>query len=335
MKRILSILCIACLLLGFLTSCRKESAASTKAVTTQGAVEHYPLSSLTVRPPTRSANTQLPSAYYDSKYSLLQLWEMADAVAWVSIGNWLSETEHGSYYDAVVVKCFKGSLPASIVIEQMGSSYTTYVNYPLFTYGNEFLIFLQNWDEMAFSVKGWYFADDKPSGGIIKPGIEYPTEPDHNDGTMPISEPEATGDLPDWGDEPIGTLPPWWDGVLKPYPVQTKPPSDTGDTPEPEPEPEPAAPYERCYQIIGSSALLDVAVGLDGDVYVLDRYFWVEPSWGFLAHDRPSAEVEADVRQLLQSRDAYCYRLFSERFLYRMSDLVDYLQNPPPETEED
>ena len=76
-------------------------------------------------------------------------------------------------------------------------------------------------------------------------------------------------------------------------------------------------------------------MGLDGDVYVLDRYFWVEPSWGFLAHDRPSAEVEADVRQLLESRDGYCYRLFSERFLYRMSDLVDYLQNPPPETEED
>lgn len=324
MKRILSILCIACLLLGFLTSCRKESTTSTKAVTTQGAVEHYPLSSLAVRPPTRSANTQLPSACYDSRYSLLQLWEMADAVAWVSIGNWLSETKHGSYYDAVVVKCFKGSLPASIVIEQIGSSYTTYVNYPLFTYGNEFLIFLQNWDEMAYSVKGCYEPEEKPSGGIIEPGFGDSPVPENDDGTMPI-----TDDVIDFPD--------WWDGVLKPYPVQTKPPSDT-DAPqknEPDPEPEPAAPYERCYQIIGNSALLDAAVGLDGDVYVLDRYFWVEPSWGFLAHDRPSAEVEADVRQLLQSRDAYCYRLFSERFLYRMSDLVDYLQNSPPETEEE
>ncbi|MBQ7355080.1 MAG: hypothetical protein IJW62_06135 [Clostridia bacterium] len=270
------------------------------------------------RPPTRSANTQYGFDPLRDSLTLLELWESAEAVAWVSIGNWLSENDFGSYYDATVLECYKGELPSSIVLEQAGSSVNTYTDFPLLTYGNECLVFLQCWDAEAISMSGPVIPENPP---YMKPTTPVPDVDD----TEPVAE------EPDWIIDD--------DEILDPpaliLPVQTTSPDGSDDLPEPEPEPEVKPPYEHCYQLLSGSAMMDAAVGMDGQVYLLDRYYLVDPYLGFHAYNRPAAEIEEDVRQLLERRDAYSYRLFTSRFLYRLTDLVDYLQNPTPETVEE
>lgn len=334
MKRILSAICMILSFLLPLSACNRQTPSVTSTGTTWNAVGNAPLSSMIVRPPTRSANTQYPANAYQCWLSLGELWERAEAVAWVSIGNWLSESDYGSYYDATVVKCYKGDLSPSIVLEQAGSSIQSYTDFPLFIYGNEFLVFLQNWDADALSAAGPYGGvDDLP---IFRPGdpdVEYPEvtpddEPDHitgEDQVMPI--PEVDDETDSFLSGPIFTIPPEFTDIIVVEPQIM---------PVPAPQPDPEQPYENCYQILGNSALMDCATGIDGNVYLLDRYYLVEPSMGLTAPThRPAAEIAEDVLQLLSGRDMYSYRLFKGRILYRLSDLLEYLENPPPETEDE
>ena len=69
------------------------------------------------------------------------------AVAHVKVGNWLGGTEdredlHFTYFEATTVKTFKGDLPESFVLVQYGDTKVTWINYPLYTYGDELLVFL-------------------------------------------------------------------------------------------------------------------------------------------------------------------------------------------------
>ena len=77
-------------------------------------------------------------------YTFKSAWEEADVVARVEVGNWIAEDTEiiKTYYEAKVLQCFKGSIPENITLYQEGCSAFTMKGYPLFTSGNEFLVFL-------------------------------------------------------------------------------------------------------------------------------------------------------------------------------------------------
>lgn len=71
----------------------------------------------------------------------------ADVVAHVRVGNWLGDTKDYPFgdltcFETSAVKLYKGTLPEPFVLVQEGSSKRTREGYPLFTYGDELLVFL-------------------------------------------------------------------------------------------------------------------------------------------------------------------------------------------------
>ena len=97
-----------------------------------------------VLPPTRiGENTS--KALLAKLYTFETAFSEAEAVARIKIGNWLSEdTENGiTRFEASVLQCFKGDLPETFSLFQGGCSKHTIRGYPLFSYGNELLVFLR------------------------------------------------------------------------------------------------------------------------------------------------------------------------------------------------
>ena len=69
---------------------------------------------------------------------------MADAVAYVRIGDWLGDTDDVyAMYEFETVELIRGELPEGSVLLQDGSSTGTIPDFPLFTAGNELLLFLK------------------------------------------------------------------------------------------------------------------------------------------------------------------------------------------------
>ena len=98
-----------------------------------------------VFPPTRVGSSLILSSSPVKVYTFDDAMEEAEAVARITVGSWLGETVDGSnhsYYEATVLQCFKGDLPEKFTLIQIGSSARTRKNYPLFTAGNELLVFL-------------------------------------------------------------------------------------------------------------------------------------------------------------------------------------------------
>lgn len=82
-------------------------------------------------------------------YSAAEAFQEADAVALVRVGDWLGEQDGGfpiTFYKAAVVKSYKGDLPREFTLMQNGGSAGTYEDYPLYTCGNELLVFLRKAD---------------------------------------------------------------------------------------------------------------------------------------------------------------------------------------------
>lgn len=77
-------------------------------------------------------------------YTFETAFSEADAVVRIKVGNWLYEDTESdlTYYESTVLQCFKGDMPESFTLIQDGSSHETMEGYPLFTYGNELLLFL-------------------------------------------------------------------------------------------------------------------------------------------------------------------------------------------------
>lgn len=73
----------------------------------------------------------------------LYAYQFCDAVARVRIGNWLNEDGFSTRFEAEVLEIYKGVLPAQFVIQQDGNSKSTIGGYPLFYYGEEYLVFLK------------------------------------------------------------------------------------------------------------------------------------------------------------------------------------------------
>ncbi len=96
-----------------------------------------------VLPPVRYNDAGLFASTYG--FSIEEALELADAVAWVRIGNWLGEANdkiNRSFFAVEVVQCFKGEISNEFVLCQLGSSAGTFMHFPLPTHGNEFLLFL-------------------------------------------------------------------------------------------------------------------------------------------------------------------------------------------------
>lgn len=96
-------------------------------------------------------------------YSAAEAFQEADAVALVRVGDWLGEQDGGfpiTFYKAAVVKSYKGDLPREFTLMQNGGSAGTYEDYPLYTCGNELLLFLDqtqtDWGEAYIQYPGAY-----------------------------------------------------------------------------------------------------------------------------------------------------------------------------------
>ncbi len=96
-----------------------------------------------VLPPSRIGTTTV-QASFGPRYTFETAFSEADAVARVVVGNWLGEDcdLQKTYYEASVLQCFKGDLPEKITLLQDGCSSGTLKQYPLFTNGNELLVFI-------------------------------------------------------------------------------------------------------------------------------------------------------------------------------------------------
>ncbi|MDE6580321.1 MAG: hypothetical protein K2K41_07295 [Ruminiclostridium sp.] len=96
-----------------------------------------------VLPPSRVGEGTF-EAVLARKYTFETAFSEADVVARIKVGNWLYEdTENdATYFDAKVLQCFKGDIPENFTLYQSGSSHETLEGFPLFTYGKELLLFL-------------------------------------------------------------------------------------------------------------------------------------------------------------------------------------------------
>ena len=100
-----------------------------------------------------------------------------DTVVFLEIGNWLGESDDADhqqhFYDAKILKCYKGNLTGNIRLAQSGGSHFTYHSYPMYTYGNKFLVALKEFDESFIMTDGkemngnlYYIAN--PFYGLIR-----------------------------------------------------------------------------------------------------------------------------------------------------------------------
>lgn len=98
-----------------------------------------------VLPPTRIGSSDIHASFEtETKYTFASAFSAADVVARIEVGNWIAEDTdlQKTYYEATVLKCFKGNIPSEFTLLQDGCSTGTLKNYPLFTSGNELLVFL-------------------------------------------------------------------------------------------------------------------------------------------------------------------------------------------------
>ena len=90
----------------------------------------------------REAQGMLPRTY-----SLSEAYDAAEVVALVTVGDWLEEEliTGRTFFRTTVQKVYKGDIPHEFVLAQEGCSTWTYRNYPVFTYGNQLLLFSSPW----------------------------------------------------------------------------------------------------------------------------------------------------------------------------------------------
>ena len=138
MRRIKKIICFAILLILSLTGC--------------GDKKKEP-----VLPPTRWGTEGTAIACLEKAYGFESAFEEADMVAHIKVGDWLSEdTENGgTFYEASVIKQYKGEEIKTFVLRQDGNSRVTLEDYPLFTYGNEVFVFCKKGTDYNKSPLYW------------------------------------------------------------------------------------------------------------------------------------------------------------------------------------
>ncbi len=109
-----------------------------------------------IMPPSRIGKTESKGTLYRT-FTFQEAYQEAETVAWIRVGNWLGENLQigTSYFEAEVIACYKGDMPESIVLEQVGNSEFTYRGYHIFANGNEMVLFLKNTDEVPYENCYW------------------------------------------------------------------------------------------------------------------------------------------------------------------------------------
>lgn len=131
-----------------------ESVSVEKPVTTNSIIT--PSDGSVILPPARiDEDTYNVSLVRD--YTFETAFSTAETVARIKVGNWLSENNeiHSTYFEAAVLQCFKGDIPETFILKQDGSSVGTVKGYPLFTYGNELLLFLKKGSTTDYETVYW------------------------------------------------------------------------------------------------------------------------------------------------------------------------------------
>lgn len=138
MKKLCSIISVILILMSLLTGCKNENEE-------------------VVLPPTRVGKITEVSALLARHYTFEEAYQEADMVAHVKVGNWLGEEEEkgATYYDATIVEQYKGDKIDEIILFQDGTSNGTLKRYPLFTYGNEMLVFLKEAVDTEYDDAYW------------------------------------------------------------------------------------------------------------------------------------------------------------------------------------
>ena len=94
-----------------------------------------------VLPPAREGKESVAHSR-TALFSLESAFLQADSVCTVTVGDWIGDNGTATYFKAKVDKVFKGDLPDTIELYQIGCEEVTADGFPLFTYGNRLLVFL-------------------------------------------------------------------------------------------------------------------------------------------------------------------------------------------------
>ena len=110
-----------------------------------------------VLPPTRLGTKGTSSASLEREYGFESAFSEADFVAHIKVGNWLAENTEimSTYYEAQVVHQYKGDETKDFILIQDGDSEFTLEGYPLFTYGNELLVFCKRAVDVEYTDAYW------------------------------------------------------------------------------------------------------------------------------------------------------------------------------------
>ena len=95
-------------------------------------------------PKTQTADFEA-RAEYSQSYNIISAYESSEAVCLGTVKNCLGETDTGTYYEVKTQRLYKGDLPETFVLFSLGNSEATVKGAPLFTYGDQLLLFLTPW----------------------------------------------------------------------------------------------------------------------------------------------------------------------------------------------
>lgn len=105
-----------------------------------------------VVPPTRIAGKMIIDYSTSIEERMTDAVENADAVACVRIGDWLGDTDDRySIFEFETIELIRGELTEGAVLLQDGTSTGTIDGFPLFTAGNELLLFLEKCSDITRS----------------------------------------------------------------------------------------------------------------------------------------------------------------------------------------
>jgi len=98
-----------------------------------------------VLPPSRIGTEGSISSSLEQHYTFETAYSASDLVAHIKVGNWLGEDDEIciTYYEATVIDNYTDGKSEKIILLQDGTSKRTLKAYPLFTSGNELLVFLK------------------------------------------------------------------------------------------------------------------------------------------------------------------------------------------------
>ncbi len=117
-----------------------------------------------ILPPVRESENPAKARYTLGNENLSTLFEEAEIIVRLRVGDWISDAYFDNFtcFKASVLEVYKGSVGSEIVLVQSGTTKRTYQEYPLFTYGEELLLFLKSMET--------HIAEDK----LNNPDFDYP-----------------------------------------------------------------------------------------------------------------------------------------------------------------